>query len=170
MGAINYKRSEYITLATKGYTITEDEAKDYLQDMGHTEEEIEETDIDKVIDNLYRDYEEADYYNASYILKKYGFRYFNIVILSGYYEGLQVDIEINDYGLWAGSEEDFRDAICEAIEEIDTLKKLMIELADIGLQACNPGWVTGWYSYDETLEKIDIACDEIKNDLKEMRY
>ena len=135
MGTINYKTSDYITLATNNNTITE-----------------------------------ADYYNAEYILNNYDFKYFNIVIIDGYYEGLQVDIELNDYDIWAGDEEDFKDEISEAIEEVETLKKVMVEIAGVGFQACSPGWCTGWSSYDETLEKIDKACEEIKTELLEMEY
>lgn len=170
MGTINYRTSEYITLATKDYIITEADAIEHLVYMGYTEEEIEDINLDEVTSMLYNDNEEADYDNAEYILKKYDFDYFNVAILGGYYDGLQVDIEINDYGLWAGDEEDFRDSITEAIDEIETLKKLMIELAGIGLLACSPGWVMGWYNYNETLEKIDLACEKIKHELQGMEY
>lgn len=170
MGTINYNTSKYITLAIKNYTITEDYAIEYLLDMGYTEEEIEDVKLDDVILTLYQDNEEADYYNAEYILKKYDFRYFNVDIITGYYEGLQVDIKINDYGLWAGDEEDFKESILEAIEEIEDLKNFMVDLAGVGFQACYPGWVTGWLDYDETLEEIELSCELIKTELLEMEY
>ena len=171
MAAINYKTSDFITLATKAYHATHEDAVEQLNDYGYTDKDIEDMNLDDFISELYRDYEEADYFNTEEVINRYDFTYFNIVIMAGYYEGLQVDIELNDYGLWTtGYEEDFIDSITEAIDEIETLKKLMIELTWIGLKACNPGWSTGWYSLDETLEQIDIACENIKNDLLELEY
>ena len=170
MGAINYKTSDFITLATKPYHVTREDAMEQLDNFGYTDKEVENMNLDDFISNSYSDYEEAVYFNTEEVINRYSFAYFNIVIMPGYYEGLQVDIELNDYDLWSGDEEDFIYLITEAIDEIETLKKLMIELTDIGLKACNPGWVTGWYSIDETLEQIDIACENIKNDLLEMEY
>ena len=156
MGAINYFTSDYITLAinTNDYNNIYNDA-DAMQELT----EIYNTDPDAALDIYINDCLEADYENAKYILDKYDFYYFHVVIKPGYYEGFSIDIEAN-YGIYYDDYIEKRDAQ----KEITQLKKCLLELAGVGLVSCTPGWCTGYKNYKNTITDIKNAIKAIRAD------
>lgn len=134
MGTINYKTSDYITLAIN---------------------------VSNYRDNYYDDLIEADFENAAAILDKYSFYYFHVVIESGYYEGFSLNIENNFPWFF----DDHFERL-EAQKEITEIKKLLMELAGVGMVACFPGWCTSYADYKETKTAIKKAVQEMREEVK----
>ena len=161
MGAINYRSSNYITLATRPAT-----AEDLKNDpifMQFANQEIEEAgaELDGIIDYELYEMEQTDRENAEEIMAKYSFYYFHIVLLSGYYEGYSIDIEPN-FGLCYETYQDKQ----EAQKEITELKNMLVELACVGFKACRPGWSTSWSDHNETLKEIRRAVAEMREEVR----
>nr|DAH21922.1 MAG TPA: hypothetical protein [Caudoviricetes sp.] len=139
MGAINYGTSDIITLAIKPYD------PDDLDDLAH----------DKRAAYIADDYA-ADYANAAAIINNYDdFSFFRIRPAWGYYEGVYIELLDN---FWPGSWADKRDALKEATR----LKRLLLDLADVGFIRCTPGWCTGYSDHKGTLAAIRSAIQELK--------
>ena len=158
MGTINYKTSEYITLAIRPY-----DAGELLKDpdfMEYLQEERPGEDPEEVAADEIRAYYEADEENAARILEKYDFNFFDVSIIPGYYEGLSIYIETK-YSLYDDSTEKR-----EAMKEATQIKQFLTEAAGVGFTACGPGWITSYYSYAETLPKIREAVKAIKDEIK----
>lgn len=161
MGAINYRTSEYITLGIEPYSVYDlekdhdfmEEIKEIAEDNGTTPEE----EINNYIDDLYQ----CDYENIQEELKKYHFKYFNVAILEGYYEGFTIDIECN-YMIYFDDYYQKQDAQ----NEITQLKQFLFDCAGLGLVACFPGWCSGYANYKETLTKIREAVHKMREDVK----
>lgn len=158
MGAINYRTSDYITLAIEPY---ERDDPGLVQAI---REEVEEYggDFETALDSYIESSYESDYDNVSEILQRYSFYYFHIVIEPGYYEGFSIDIE-NNNGIAFDSWEDKR----AALKEITGIKRFMIDCAGVGLRACSPGWCTGYSDYQETLEAIDAAVKTMREEVRD---
>lgn len=159
MGTINYFTSDYITMGViplSRYELEQDadfmdEIKEDVKEYGGA---IEQS-IDDYIDRTYED----DRANIEYILKKYDFYYYHVVIKPGYYEGFTIDIE-NNFKLYHDSYIDKRDAQ----KEITQIKKMLIECAGCGLVEVSPGWCTGYSNYKDTLKAINEAIKEMRNE------
>lgn len=137
MGAINYKTSDYITIGYNCNNI------DYEDEFSH--EYI------------------TDYYEqVKHQLNKQYFNYFHITLKPGYYEGFHLDIEFNYKAFFDGWED--RRA---AQKEVTQIKAFLIECVnDFECCAVSPGWCTTFYDYKTTLQKIDEAITEMRNDIK----
>lgn len=140
MGTINYKTNDYITLTTAEYDYanqcTEYETYDKWYDA-----------IDPLLDEMY--------YEANDIIGSYRFDYINVYIESGYYEGFQIMFDVEEL-IWVDN--DYRISLRN---DIAALKRLLRELADIGLVATYPSWCIHFDSYHFTLKAIDEAIDKM---------
>lgn len=136
MGAINYGTSNYITL---GYN---------CNDIDYNEED-------------YNFYIEEDYNQIEALLNKYDFYYYHVVLKSGYYEGFYIDIE-NNFGLFYDCYEDKR----AAQKEVTQLKKFLLDCVEFGLVRVIPGWCTSYYNYKESIEAVNEAIKEIREEIK----
>lgn len=132
MGTINYKTSEIITLTIEPY-----KTSDFFE-------------------------YESDNDNASYILDKYDFNFYNVTIEPGYYEGIQIVIDRNFDRL-----DDYAEKL-DTQKELTQLKKCLIELTRVGFIATYPGWCTGYADYSETIKNICKAVKEERNRLKKI--
>ena len=144
MGTINYKTNKYITMGIRPYDV---------------DDFTDENEIDYDLISIYYDDDRA---NVQEIIDRYAFNQFSLSIEPGYYEGFTLDINYDflDF-LWFDEEERQ-----EALQEVEQLKKCLVECAGIGLVACFPGWCTGYRDYNGTLEEIQAAIDNIIDDIK----
>ena len=157
MGAINYFTSDYITMGVRPYDFWDfKNDEDFLSDA----KEYDVVNIDDYIYATISDYYADDYDNVKAILDKYYFEYYHVTIKNGYYEGFTVDIE-NNYPLCYDTWEDRR----EAQKEVTQIKTMLHELADIGLVACYPSWCTGYSDYSNTLNEIERAITEMRDEI-----
>lgn len=166
MGTINYRTSDYITLGlnpVSGYDLEKD--KEIIE---AAKENAIENDIEydnDFLEGYARDeayiINETDYYNAKYVFEKYSFYYFHITMESGYYEGFSFNIEPN-FGLCYDNYLEKR----EAQKEVTEIKKMMMELAGIGVVSVYPGWCTGYADYEGTIQDINKAIKEMRSDIK----
>ena len=134
MGTINYKQSDYITLGVKPYDETE-------------------TDAWLIYEEL------ADDVQAE--LDEYFFRYFNVSLEPGYYEGFTVNIERN-YDIF-----DTAYDRQNAQREITQIYRMLISCANLGLVSCYPGWSTGYDDYETTLDAIKEATAEMRGGVRQ---
>lgn len=159
MGAINFKTGEYITLAIKPYdaaeVLADPDFMEYLREIGETEhaEEI-------AADEIWR-YYEADAENIESIFKKYSFEFFNIEILAGYYESIQLYIT-NNLPVYFYDAAEKR----EALKEVTKVKEFLTEAAGVGFTACAPSWCTAYYNRVETLQKIKEAAAAMREEIR----
>lgn len=163
MGAVNYFTSDYITLGVKPYNAYDlekdaafmDEIREQVKEYGGTVE----VEIEAYISDSY----ECDRENIESILSRYSFRYYNVTIKPGYYEGFTVDIESNFPVAFDGWE-DRR----ESQKEITQLKKCMLECAGAGLVSCSPGWCTGYSDYKGTCKAIEAAIKAMRDEARHL--
>lgn len=144
MGAINYFTSDYITLGIIPY-----DTDDFTMEDGTINYEE--------INCCY----EEDEKNAQNIIDKYNVYFYHITIKPGYYEGFTVNIE-NNFPIFYNDWQEKR----EAQKEITRIKKLLMELAGIGLVAVSAGWCTGYSNYWKTLKQVDEAIKEMREESK----
>lgn len=144
MGAINYKRSEFITIGLKPF-----DPRDFEDENGDMDTEAMQISYEAALEG-FKD-----------ILSKYDFYYFHVTIKPGYYEGFTIDIE-NNFGLCYDCYADKLDAL----KEVTQLKKLLLEYADSGLCEVHPGWVTAYLSHEDTVKDIRAAMKELKMKIK----
>lgn len=144
MGAVNYSRSDYITMCLKPY-----DPESFSDENGNIDcEEME---------SCY----ESDRENADFIIKKYDFCYFHVATKPGYYEGFSVDIEYN-FPVAFDNWEEKRDAQ----KEVTQIKKMLLECAGVGLVKCVPGWCTSYSDYAGTCKAISTAVAEMREEVK----
>lgn len=161
MGTINYYTSNYITLGIEpcdSYDLEKDPK--FMEEMQRRAEEYGNT-IDYEIDQYIMDLYEDDITNIKIELKKHHFNYFHISIEPGYYEGFSLNIE-NNFCLYFNDYVEKR----EAQQEITELKHFLIECAGLGMEACSPGWCTGYYNYKDTLKAIREAVREMRQEVQ----
>lgn len=163
MGAINYGKSDYITLGIKPIDRQELENNvDFMKEMEEEAREYGGTVEDAINDDVQQCYiDSCD--NIRYALKKYNLQYYHITIQPGYYEGFYLEIECN-YGLFFDSYRDKK----EAQKEITAIKNLLTECAGLGLVQCFPGWCTGYNDYKGTLAAIKAAVKEMRQEMRQM--
>lgn len=151
MGAINYRKSDYITM---GYNCNTEYVFD---DFWKDETEQREFEISFLQDEV----------NAE--LKEHSFYYFHVEVKPGYYEGFSIDIE-NNFTIAFDTWQDKK----EAQKEITEIKQFLLACAKLGLVKCLPGWSTGYCNYSETVEGIKDAIKlmriEVKNTPTISRY
>ena len=145
MGAVNYSRSDYVTLGVKPY-----DPELFTDENGN----IDYEEIEFCYQN--------DRENADSIIGKYDFYYFHVATKPGYYEGFSVDIEFN-YPVFFDNWKER----AEAQKEVTALKKCLVELAGAGLVSCRPGWCTGYDDYIGTLKLISAATKAMREDVAE---
>lgn len=139
MGAINYKTSNYITL---GYNINN-------------------IDYD---DDFYYDDIQDEFDEISAILRNEFFYYFHITLEPGWYEGFTIDIENNFYCCFDNYSEKL-----EALKEATRIKKFLLYIVEYyNINVVHPGWCTSYDDYKTTVEKINAAIGEMKNEIKLM--
>jgi len=164
MGAINYFTSDYITLGIKPYD-TEDYTRDaefmqFIRDEWNIDTDDENAVYNAVQNQIAEDYS-CDRLNVETELAKHGFYYFHVTIKPGYYEGFTLDIE-NNFPVAFDWWQEKRDAQ----KEITKLKQFLVACAGMGLVACAPGWCTGYSDYKQTLQKINEAVKEMREEVK----
>ena len=155
MGTINYKTSDYITLAEVpiDFNDIESEVRANPEDYGLSDvSEVTDEYIYDIINELYDD----DRGNVEAILNKYDFEFFELELEHGYYEGFEVLLD-TDFDFY--SEEDRQ----EALKELPKLEKALTELAGVGMVSCTPGWSTGYEDYNGTIKDIKTAIEELTN-------
>lgn len=136
MGTINYGTSNYITLGYNCANI------DYEEDF-------------------YNDYINDLFYQIQYRIKKEDFRYFDIEVKPGYYEGFYINIDF-DFLFFDTWEEKHL-----AQKEITKIKAFLIEcIEDFECVAVYPGWCTGYADYKTTLEETAAAVVEMRGTVK----
>lgn len=143
MGAINYKTSEYITLA---YNTNREYIPD---DFWEDEEEQRQFEINFLYEQVKK------------IRSNYHFLYFHVEIDPGYYEGFSIQIERN-FSLCFGCYEDKK----EAQKEVTQLKKMLLECIEEGLVQCFPGWCTGYSTPEETRAAIPDIVKQMRDDIR----
>lgn len=161
MGTINYYTSDYITLGAKPYDYSDfendtefmEEAQNHINEYGGT--------IDNYIQDYINELYECDLSNIEHELNKHNFYYYHVVIKPGYYEGFSIDIE-NNFPIAFDSWEDK----LLANKEITEIKKFLTECAGLGLVKCSPGWCTTYYNYTETINAIQKAVREMRDEIK----
>lgn len=144
MGTINYKTSDYITLAIEPY-----DSADFMLDDGS----IDYDDISECYS--------CDYDNAAYALAKYDFELFNVSIEPGYYEGVSIKIELS-----VCSFDDYTEKQ-KAQKEVTQIRQFLEYIAGCGYVACYPGWCTRYEDYNGTMEKIAEAVKAMRYDVKD---
>lgn len=137
MGAINYFTSDYITI---GYNLN---FVDYDDEFYH-----------EII---------TDYYDqVKSRLEQEHFYYFHVVIKPGYYEGFTIDIEFNYKYCF-----DYYTDKTLAQKEITRIKKFLLEcINDFECCAVFPGWCTTYNEYTESINLLNKAIQEMRQDVK----
>lgn len=137
MGAINYKKSDYITLGYNTNNIEYD-------------------------DDFYYDLINDEYDGIKALLKDTSFYYFNIVLQPGYYEGFTLDIEHNFNYCY----DDYSEKL-QALKEITRIKNFLYYIVNnFNINTVYPGWCTGYADYTQTIEEISAAIEEMKSSVK----
>ena len=149
MGTINHKTSDYITMAIRPYDI---------DDFRNEEELSDKTDSE--LYDLIHEYYEDDWANVESVLNKQSFYYFHVEIEAGYYEGFSVQIENNMAVCYDNYEEKK-----EALLEVKAIKSFLLEIADLGMRACYPGWHTTYDDRNETIKAIKKAAAEMRKEV-----
>lgn len=93
-------------------------------------------------------------------LKKYKFEYFTVTLEPGYYEGMYINIDFDFLWLYNYQEK------LIVLKETTQLKLFLLECCKWGFVQYSPGWVTGYYSEEETTMNIKQAIKEIKQNIK----
>lgn len=160
MGTVNYKTSKYITLGLKplcSYDLERDE--EFMQEI---QDQVDEYggSIENAISDYIEECTEEAFYKAENSLDKYIFRFFDVFIEPGYYEGfsIQIDTVYNYYDDWNEKR--------EALKEATQLKKFLLECLENGLVQCFPGWCTGYASPEKSRHAILEAVEEMKREIK----
>ena len=130
MGTVNYKNSNYITI---GFDLS----KDYG---------LEETKNNFI---------EESYESVRTLINKYDFKYINITVIWGYYEGFSLYIDEIDF-------DEANEDLEEYKNDLKNFNKFLIECVnDIGLVVVTPNWCTSYYSKSANLEKIENVINEL---------
>lgn len=158
MGTINFKTSQYITMGVKPYDAAE-VAKD-PDFLDFINEYYPGEDPERMAAEEISGYYDADRENIESILKNYSFDYFNIEVIPGYYESLQIFISDN-LPLYFDDDDEKR----EALEEVDKMTEFLKEAAGVGFIACFPSWATGYKDHAETLKEIDEAAGKMREEI-----
>ena len=167
MGAINYGRSEYITLGFRYYD--EDDFrndKDFMDNYmeNHLDKDLDLEDQEEELTEYIRDtiwqYQEDDYYNVKYILEQYNFEYFTVKQEPGYYEGSYIAIEF----LYSWFD-DYKEKM-EAYKEVSLIGKCLEECVDVGMVSVYPGWCTSYHDYNTTKKHLKKALAEMRKEVK----
>lgn len=162
MGTINYKTSDYITLAIKPYDYDDYKTPDFMEfiadEWGVNLEDDNEV-FEAINEQMSIDYN-CEYENAEAIMNKYDYYYFNVSLEYGYYEGFSLNLEL-EYNCFEDEEER-----AEATEEVRNINKMLLELSGVGMVACCPSWCTTYYNYEQTQQKIDEATKEMTEEVK----
>ena len=161
MGAINYFTSDYITLGLRPYDRFDLENDPEF--MLALQAEIDEYGgtVEAALDSYINECYEDDYNNIKTELGKHYFYYYHVTIKPGYYEGFTLDIE-NNFPVALDSWADRRDAN----KEITEIKQFLIACAGLGLVECAPGWCTRYSDYNGTIQAINAAIKDMRNELK----
>lgn len=146
MGAINYGTSNYITIGLEPY------------DYENYRDENNEIDYEAM--NI--DYSD-DLSNIEALLNHFDFAIFHVVIESGYYEGFYINIE-NNYELCFNCWQDKR----TAQKEITQLKEFLIACVNMGMCKVSPGWVTSYYSREDSIKAINAAMKDLREQVKQI--
>jgi hypothetical protein len=156
MGAINYGTSKY--LCTLGYY--EDEyyptdqeiAEVQLINEGATEEEAVETLMQEHNYTLKDDFDQINSY-----LDDADFQYYDVVLVSGYYDGFYMRIDR------IFSDDDIRESKESVLEELDVLNNIGKKAIEEHLmRVCYPGWCTGWE--DTVNDSLEVWKEAIKEE------
>ena len=137
MGAINYFRSNYITL---GYNTNNINYEDdfYYDDINYEFDEI------------------------AALLRNEFFYYFNVTLKPGYYEGFTIDIENNFTYCFDNCDEKL-----QALKEVTQIKKFLLYIVNnFNINVVYPGWCTSYGDYKKTISEINTAIKEIKTEVK----
>lgn len=99
---------------------------------------------------------EDDFANVREIINDCDFRFFTVALKPGYYESFYLDI---DYDL--GDLEDFEEEEINA--EIDRLDGCLLRCVNIGMQAYTPGWVTTWFTCEDSVDMVKTAISDLRS-------
>lgn len=144
MGAINYGRSDYITIGLQPY-----------------DEESYRNENDNIDYDAMNDDYSSDYSNIESLLNRFDFTVFHVVIKPGYYGGFYIDIG-NNCELYFDSWQDKR----TAQKEITQLKEFLIGCVNMGMCKVSPGWVTSYYSQEDSIAAIKAAMKDLREQVK----
>ena len=162
MGTINYGTSNYITLGAKPLSPCDLESDSgFIEELRDNYNLTEDEDPTSAIYDYINICEEADRENLDSTMKKYHFYYFHVAVKSGYYEGFYLDIE-NNFPIFF---EDYTEKQ-EAQKEITAIKAFLTECAGNGLVSVWPGWCTTYHDYKTTLNHINKAVKEMREEVR----
>lgn len=161
MVTINYKTSDYITLAFKDYCYSDFENDSEFVDYAREQVEKYGGKIYDIICNEIASCEESDYNNIKWYLEnKYDFYFYHVTLEPGYYEGSQLLIE-NNFSIAYNDYTEKR----QAKKELKQIRQFLIDCAGCGMVSCSPGWCTGYSDYTETLKDIEKAICAMDNEI-----
>lgn len=141
MGTINYKRNDIITLGLN---------------TDNYDSDLDEWEKNEIVSDEYNE--------AKRIIDDYGFDWFNVELIYGYYEGFYLDIE--RLYLVSGIKNLENEELDEIKEDIKKLYELLDRLVeDTGMYVCYPHWCTGWEGYKGSKEKIKEAINKLKEEI-----
>lgn len=110
------------------------------------------------LDELEKEYLFND---INYLLEKNDFNYYDITLLSGYYDGFYVSISFKYY---------YYDNYNDKKENLKELKKLYLLLLELiknySMRFYIPGWVTAFYNEQESITALKEAIEKEKNSIK----
>lgn len=138
MGTINYRTSEYITLALPSLTLWD----------GATDEDV-------------RVAEESIYQDAKQVLDGYDLTYFRAQLLPGYYDGFCLDLEYNPPVALDDATDKRR-----VQREVTQVGHMLRELVGVGLTVCRPGWCLWYGTRAEAMRAIREAVRAMREDVR----
>lgn len=138
MGTINYKTSEYITI---GYNLNNIDYENYEDDQFFIEDAFQ---------------------NVKILLEQQHFYYWHLTLEPGYYEGFSIDIEYN-FPYCFDNYIEKREALKECTQIREFLKQCINNF-----ECCVifPGWCTTYHNYKESMHRLNIAINEMRNEVR----
>ncbi len=104
--------------------------------------------VEKIID---LDFDQDFIYEKIHdCIENYDFMNFELTLKPGYYNGFYLNINKNFFTPF-----DSQDEKKEVLEELSTLKEVLIECVYRGLSVCIPGWCTTFFGYYKSIELIN---------------
>lgn len=156
MGAINYGNNRDFGL-TLGYNLG---ARVY----NPTAEQLADWDCESEEDyerSFYLDIEDC-WEQINFLMPQ--FKHFNISLESGYYEGFWIAVDLK----WLYFN-DYKEKL-EALKEATKLKAFLLQcVEDFGCVAVDSGWVSTYYSKQDTIKALNKAIRDQKAKIKAMK-
>ena len=99
-------------------------------------------------------------------LSQYSFKYYDLNIEYGYYEGFYIDIRKNDSFYFLDAD-DAKKTAPIIRNEIDSVINALKELCELGCCVVHPGWNTAYLNLEDSIKEIESAKYMMISDLLE---